>query len=151
MTQVGDKNMVRVDMNRPQTLSSGAANYMLKSLSELDALAEKAGSVLKDLAFLEKDPKIFNPQSHLCLAPKALPSELNEMLGLESVALCNASYEKIIEKVSHILRMSRKAREIKIIRKDKIFNQSMSRILWGGEQKKFSSFEEFLWGKARKD
>lgn len=114
-----DQNMLRIDMSKEQTLSEGAAAYVARSEEELTAMIAQAEACIGALASLADNPAVFEPERRICRDPQALPEALPGLFGTPAEALRDLPLDALERRLAHVLRMSRKARDIVRIRRDR--------------------------------
>ena len=103
--------MLRIDMSKPQQISAGAASYVERSEEELELMAKKAEKCLRDLEELAKEDESLKQEGGTLPDLGPLAEETASLLG-------------------HVLRMSRKAKEIVKIRREKLYTQTLTRVVW---------------------
>ena len=107
-----EQNMLRIDMSKEQTLSEGAAAYVARSEEELEAMIAQAEACIEAIASLAANPAVFEPERRICLDPQALPEALPGLFGTSAEALRDIPLDYFESQLKHVLRMSRKARDI---------------------------------------
>ena len=125
-----DQNMLRIDMSKEQTLSEGAAAYVARSEEDLTAMIAQAEACIEALASLAANPAVFEPERRICLDPQALPEAIPELFGTAREALRDIPLAYFQDQLAHILRMSRKARDIVRIRRDRPATQALLDVLY---------------------
>ena len=125
-----DENMMRIDMSKEQTLSEGAAAYVARSEEDLTAMIAQAEACIEALASLAANPAVFEPERRICLDPQALPEALPGLFGTSAEALRDIPLDYFESQLAHILRMSRKARDIVRIRRDRPVTQAVLDALY---------------------
>jgi len=131
MSEVDKRSgMLRIDMSKPQQISAGAASYIEKSEEELELMAKKAEKCLHDLEELAREDESLKQDSGTLPDLGPLAEETASLLGLTPEALAELTFQDVCARVRHVLRMSRKAKEIVKIRREKVYTQTLTRVVW---------------------
>ncbi len=125
-----EQNVLRIDMSKEQTLSEGAKAYVSRSEEELSAMIESAEACVRDLESLAANPAVFDPERRLCLDPAALPEGIPALFGASRESLQDIPLDYFQAQLAHILHMSRKARDIVRIRRDRPATQAVLDALY---------------------
>ena len=89
-----------------------------------------AEACIEALASLAANPAVFEPERRICLDPQALPEALPGLFGTSAEALRDIPLDYFESQLAHILRMSRKARDIVRIRRDRPATQALLDVLY---------------------
>lgn len=122
--------MLRIDMSKPQQISAGAASYVERSEEELELMAKKAEKCLRDLEELAKEDESLKQEGGTLPDLGPLAEETASLLGLTPAGFSELSFQDVCARVRHVLRMSRKAKEIVKIRREKLYTQTLTRVVW---------------------
>ena len=90
----------------------------------------QAEACIEALASLAANPAVFEPERRICLDPQALPEALPGLFGTSAEALRDIPLDYFESQLAHILRMSRKARDIVRIRRDRPATQALLDVLY---------------------
>ena len=139
--------MLRIDMSTPQQISAGAASYVERSEEELELMAKKAEKCLRDLEELAKEDESLKQEGGTLPDLGPLAEETASLLGLTPAGLSELSFQDVYARVRHVLRMSRKAKEIVKIRREKLYTQILTSFVLPVNRGPLTQLEGFFGGK----